>query len=56
MNQVHFMEHRCRVCDTPDSYSRGPGFKSRPEDRLSSLKFFVVSQALQANSGVVPYN
>jgi hypothetical protein len=32
-------EHRGRVVSIPASYSGGPGFKSRPEDRLSWLTF-----------------
>jgi hypothetical protein len=31
-----------RVVNTPASYSGGPRFKSRPGDRLSWLRFFVV--------------
>jgi hypothetical protein len=31
-----------RMVNTPASYSRGLGFKSRPEDRLSWLRVFVV--------------
>jgi hypothetical protein len=30
------------VVDTPASYLRSPGFKSRPRDRLSSLRFCMV--------------
>jgi hypothetical protein len=35
-------ECRCRVVKTPASYSGGPGFKSRPGDRLFWLRLFVV--------------
>jgi hypothetical protein len=36
-------ERRGGKFNTPASYSGGPGFKSRPGDRLSCLRFFVVS-------------
>jgi hypothetical protein len=39
----HFTERRGRVVNAPVSYSLRPGFKSRPGDRLSYLKFFVFS-------------
>jgi hypothetical protein len=35
-------EHRGRVVNILASYSGGPGFKSRPGDRLPLLRFFVV--------------
>jgi hypothetical protein len=44
----------CRgpVVNTCASYSVGPGFKSRPEDRLYSLNFCGFPQYLQANVGI----
>jgi hypothetical protein len=36
-------ERRGRVVNTPASYSGDQGFRSRPGDRLSCLRFFVVS-------------
>jgi hypothetical protein len=33
-------EHCSRAVNTPASYSGGPGFKSRPGDRLSWLEVF----------------
>jgi hypothetical protein len=34
-------------------YSGGPAFEYRPGDRLSFLRFFVFSQFLQENAGIV---
>jgi hypothetical protein len=39
-------ESRGRLFSTPASYSGGPGFKSRPGDRLSRLRFFVRNSTL----------
>jgi hypothetical protein len=39
-------EFRSRVINTPASYSGDPGFKSRPGDRLSWLRVFVVFLSL----------
>jgi hypothetical protein len=41
-SQYEVTERRGRVVNTPASYSWGSGFKSRPGDRLSWLRFFVV--------------
>jgi hypothetical protein len=51
-----FTERRGRVANTPASYPGGPGFKSRPGDRLSLLRFRDFSQSLQANAGIVPFS
>jgi hypothetical protein len=40
--KFHGTEDRGRVVSTPASYSGGRGFKSRPRDRLSWLRFSVV--------------
>jgi hypothetical protein len=34
-NDIHKTERHGRVVSTPASYSGGPGFKSRPGDRLA---------------------
>jgi hypothetical protein len=47
-------ERRGRVVNTPASYSGGTGFKSRPRDRLSWVRFCGFSQSLQARSGIWP--
>jgi hypothetical protein len=41
-NSTGVTGRRGRVVSTPASYSGGPGFKSRPGDRLYWLRFFVV--------------
>jgi hypothetical protein len=41
MYHVHERDHSTAVI-TYASYLGGPGFKSRPEDRLSCKRFFVV--------------
>jgi hypothetical protein len=43
------------VVNTPASYLGGPGFRSRPGDRLSWLRFYWFSSAPAANAGIVPY-
>jgi hypothetical protein len=43
---VSRIERRGRVVNTPASYSRGPGFKYCPGDRLFCPKAFVLSLSL----------
>jgi hypothetical protein len=46
-------ESRGRVVNTPASYSGGPAFKSRFEDRLTDvIRGF--TQSFHTNAGVVP--
>jgi hypothetical protein len=52
-------ERHFRMVNTPDSYSGGPEYKSRPGDRPSWLTFYIdifraFFQSLQANSEIVP--
>jgi hypothetical protein len=46
-------ESRCRVINTPASYSGGPDFKSRPETGYPEVLHGSL-QSLQANCGIVP--
>jgi hypothetical protein len=48
-------EHRGQVVSTPALYSRGNGFKSWDQDRLSWLRAFMVFLSCQENAGIVPY-
>jgi hypothetical protein len=50
-----FIKCRGRAANT-SAYSETPGFKSRPPDRLLSLRFFVVFLCFQASPGEVPCN
>jgi hypothetical protein len=43
-----------RAVNTPASYSGDPGFKYRPDDRLSWIRGCDFSQSLQENTGTVP--
>jgi hypothetical protein len=41
--KCYFTKRRDRVVNTPASYSGGPEFRSRPRDRLSWLRFSLLS-------------
>jgi hypothetical protein len=44
--KIWFTERRSKLVNAPASYSGGPGFTSRPGDRLSWLRGFVVFLSL----------
>jgi hypothetical protein len=53
-------ESRGQMVNIPASYSGGPGFKSRPGDRLSWLRYFVVflssSKQMQGSTSKLGYD
>jgi hypothetical protein len=54
--QSQTTEHRGCVINAHVLYTRGPGVKPRPEDRLSWLgrDFRGFPQSLQATTGIIP--